>query len=300
MAEHHVGRPGGRSSRSARSVRSPWTPVTRSATPASSARRPSAASASGLGSTTVTAWPCWASRTANPPVPPPMSTTRASGWRRAATASQTTPVRTAAPALAGRHGAQPRGTGVGRSSGASRAAVPQLARDLLDGLARRLDVGVGRHLEAAGCTSTRLRTGAGLSPVLAPVLAPGCQLPTARRRRRRSPRAPGRGGRAPRPCRGRARSRAAPAAPRRRWRAGRRRGGRYGASSPRTTSSQEPNTVAAYGPWASSKNVASTGPVPSSRVRKTTRRPDRIGGVWVATLTPATSSSALLRRWRRS
>jgi hypothetical protein len=31
-----------------------------------------------------------------------------------------------------------------------------------------------------------------------------------------------------------------------------------------------------------------------------TRRPDRIGGVWVATLTPATSSSALLRRDRRS
>ena len=67
-------------------------------------------------------------------------------------------------------------------------------------------------------------------------------------------------------------------------------------SSPRTTSSQEWNTVAAYGPCASSKNVASTGPLPSSRVRNTTRRPDRIGGVWVATLTPATSSSERLRR----
>ena len=38
----------------------------------------------------------------------------------------------------------------------------------------------------------------------------------------------------------------------------------------------------------------------SSRVRKTTRRPDRIGGVWVATLTPATSSSARLRWASRS
>ena len=71
-------------------------------------------------------------------------------------------------------------------------------------------------------------------------------------------------------------------------------------SSPRTISSQEWNTVAAYGPWASSKNVASTGPVASSRVRKMTRRPDRIGGVWVATLTPATSSSDLLRFESRS
>ena len=58
--------------------------------------------------------------------------------------------------------------------------------------------------------------------------------------------------------------------------------------------------MAAYGPCASSKKVASIGPVPSSRVRKTTRRPDRIGGVWVATLTPATSSSAWVRRRSRS
>src|SRR5919107_1207362 len=71
-------------------------------------------------------------------------------------------------------------------------------------------------------------------------------------------------------------------------------------STPRTTSSQEWNTVAAYGPWTSSKNVASTGPVESSRVRKITRRPERIGGVWVATLTPATSSSDVLRRSRSS
>ncbi len=71
-------------------------------------------------------------------------------------------------------------------------------------------------------------------------------------------------------------------------------------STPRTSSSQELNTVAAYGPWTSSKNVASTAPVASSRVRNTTRRPDRIGGVWVATLTPATSSSLRLRRARRS
>ena len=31
-----------------------------------------------------------------------------------------------------------------------------------------------------------------------------------------------------------------------------------------------------------------------------TRRPERIGGVWVATLTPATSSSDLLRLVSRS
>ena len=37
-------------------------------------------------------------------------------------------------------------------------------------------------------------------------------------------------------------------------------------------------------------------PLPSSRVTNTTRRPDRIGGVWVATLTPATSTSAPLRQ----
>ncbi len=66
--------------------------------------------------------------------------------------------------------------------------------------------------------------------------------------------------------------------------------------TPRTSSSQDPNTVAAYGPWTSSKKVASTGPVESSRVRNTTRRPERTGGVWVATFTPATSTSDWLRR----
>ena len=41
----------------------------------SRARRASAARASGLGSTTVTRWPSSATRTAKPPVPPPMSRT---------------------------------------------------------------------------------------------------------------------------------------------------------------------------------------------------------------------------------
>src|SRR5262245_46042518 len=60
-------------------------------------------------------------------------------------ASQTTPLRTwsrdMAPSLGGW---QP------RSPGAPGAGVPQLAGDVLDRLAGRLDVGVGRHLEAAG------------------------------------------------------------------------------------------------------------------------------------------------------
>src|SRR5674536_376112 len=37
--------------------------------------------------------------------------------------------------------------------------------------------------------------------------------------------------------------------------------------TPLTTSSQDAKTVAAYGPWTSSKNVASDRPVVSSRVR---------------------------------
>src|SRR5262249_13873389 len=53
----------------------PWTARTRSATPASAARRVRAASASGLASTPVTSCPACASGTANPPVPPPTSTT---------------------------------------------------------------------------------------------------------------------------------------------------------------------------------------------------------------------------------
>ena len=58
--------------------------------------------------------------------------------------------------------------------------------------------------------------------------------------------------------------------------------------------------MAAYGPWTSSKKVQSEGPVPSSRVRKTTRRPERTGGVCVATLTPATHTSLRLRAASRS
>ena len=61
--------------RSASASASPCTARTRSPTPASAARRVSAASASGLASTTVTSWPDRASGTANPPVPPPTSTT---------------------------------------------------------------------------------------------------------------------------------------------------------------------------------------------------------------------------------
>lgn len=38
--------------------------------------------------------------------------------------------------------------------------------------------------------------------------------------------------------------------------------------------------------WLSSKNARSTRPVPSSRVVKMTRRPERMGGVWVAALAP--------------
>ena len=202
------------------SVRSPWTPVTRPATPASSARRARAASASGLGSTTVTAWPSRASRTANPPVPPPMSTTRAFGSSRATTASQTTPVRTLvrrslvdmAPSLGART--------IDRSSRAPRAAVPQLAGDGLGVVAGRLDVGVRRHLEPAGVHQhPACAPGRGCRPRLLPDSTPrhaGVALGH-----------PGevlvhRG-----QAVGRARSRAAPAAPRRRWRAGRRRGDRY-------------------------------------------------------------------------
>src|SRR4051812_6793987 len=82
--------------------------------PLSAARRSNAASESGLGSTTVTRWPSSASGTANPPVPPPASSTESvelagptapeervdSASRRT---SQTTAVRTAvrgrAPAM---------------------------------------------------------------------------------------------------------------------------------------------------------------------------------------------------------
>jgi error-prone DNA polymerase len=71
-------------------------------------------------------------------------------------------------------------------------------------------------------------------------------------------------------------------------------------TSPCTTSSQEWKTVVAQPTWASSKKVASSGPVASSSVTKMTRRPERIGGVWVATFTPATSTSCRLRQPSRS
>ena len=58
--------------------------------------------------------------------------------------------------------------------------------------------------------------------------------------------------------------------------------------------------MAAQGPWASSKNVAPIGPIASSRVTTMTRRPERTGGVWVAALTPATSTSERLRQANRS
>ena len=48
--------------------------------------------------------------------------------------------------------------------------------------------------------------------------------------------------------------------------------------------------------WASVKKEASMQPVPSSTEMNTTRLPERMGGVWVATRTPATST----RDWERS
>ena len=136
----------------------------------------------------------------------------------------------------------------------------------------------------------------------APGSAPDGWTGTGRHRRGRSRRTPGRGSsrappRRPRPPRS-ATGRASPDsshAPVARSDTPR---GPVRRTTPRTSSSQEWKTVAAYGPWTSSKNVASTGPVASSRVRKTTRRPDRIGGVWVATLTPATRISLRLRARR--
>ena len=83
--------------RSGTVARSPWTPATRSATPVSSDRRSRIASASGLGSTTVTRWPSSATRTANPPVPPPTSRTSAAtlAAARAAWEARPTPRRCA-------------------------------------------------------------------------------------------------------------------------------------------------------------------------------------------------------------
>lgn len=61
-----------------------------------------------------------------------------------------------------------------------------------------------------------------------------------------------------------------------------------------------PNSSGPDRSCASSKNVESEQPVPSSRLTNTTRLPDRIGGVCVATRTPATIISVLLGRLTRS
>ncbi len=69
-------------------------------------------------------------------------------------------------------------------------------------------------------------------------------------------------------------------------------------TTPRTSSSQEWKTVWAQVSCESSKKARSTRPVPSSRVEKMTRRPERIGGVWVAALAPATSTVSPCRTSR--
>lgn len=69
-------------------------------------------------------------------------------------------------------------------------------------------------------------------------------------------------------------------------------------TTPRTSSSQEWKTVWAHASWESSKKARSTRPVPSSRVVKTTRLPERMGGVWVAALAPATSTVSPCRASR--
>ena len=88
------------------------------ATPASAARRVSAASASGLASTTVTRWPASASGTAKPPVPPPTSRTVRPPARRRGRARGAAPARR--PRCGGRDGplfaprAEPNGRVPGR------------------------------------------------------------------------------------------------------------------------------------------------------------------------------------------
>ena len=71
---------------------SPCTAVSRA--PASAARRCAAASASGLGSTTVTLCPRAANGTASPPVPPPTSTMSSACLPVSATRAETTSRRT--------------------------------------------------------------------------------------------------------------------------------------------------------------------------------------------------------------
>ncbi len=56
--------------------------------------------------------------------------------------------------------------------------------------------------------------------------------------------------------------------------------------------------MCAHASCESSKNARSTSPVPSSRVEKMTRLPERIGGVWVAALAPATSTVSPCRASR--
>ncbi len=108
--------------RSARAPASPCSARTRPATPASAARRCSAARASGLGSTTVTRCPSPASGTANPPVPPPTSTTSSDGPAgRPRTARRRSGVEgvpdDGGPDRRARVGAQGPAAGRGRSSG---------------------------------------------------------------------------------------------------------------------------------------------------------------------------------------
>ena len=71
---------------------SPWTEVRRA--PASAARRCAAASASGLGSTTVTLCPRAANGTASPPVPPPTSMMSRAARPVAAVRAETTALST--------------------------------------------------------------------------------------------------------------------------------------------------------------------------------------------------------------
>src|SRR5579859_3959924 len=78
--------------RLSRLAASPCTEARR--TPASAARRCAAASASGLGSTTVTLCPRAANGTASPPVPPPTSTMSRAGRPVAATRADTTALST--------------------------------------------------------------------------------------------------------------------------------------------------------------------------------------------------------------
>ncbi|CAM3532576.1 hypothetical protein MIFL109517_00005 [Micrococcus flavus] len=69
---------------------------------------------------------------------------------------------------------------------------------------------------------------------------------------------------------------------------------------PSISSSRAEKSISPEACWASVKKEASTQPVPSSTERNTTRLPERMGGVWVATRTPATSTRDWVRRDSRS